>query len=133
MSIDFNKVAQEIRDHVDAISPVEPTDRLEAAKPVQPKTDLSQAQFDDTANLWRLTDPLGYVRLYQDQPTPRNYFKYDYEHRRVLAEALGRELLRQEIIHHLDGNKANNTLENLQLIEDHLAHMKLHPEWRKRR
>lgn len=107
------KIAQEIREHV--------------AKPR-----LDTATFHEAEQLWKLVDPIGYVRLYKDQPTPRNYFRYQYEHRKRLAEALGRELLRQEIVHHLDGNKQNNVAENLELVADHVAHMKQHPEWRQR-
>jgi len=37
------------------------------------------------------------------------------EHRKVMAESLGRPLLPSETVHHIDGNKVNNRLENLQL------------------
>lgn len=130
----LKKLAQQIRKEV-AQNQIDQdaSTRVTGNTPARNKVDLSKAEFDEKTQLWRLTDPLGYVRLYREKPTPRNYFKYDYEHRKVLAEALGRELLRREIIHHLDGNKANNVRENLQLLANHLEHMKLHPEWRQRR
>jgi DNA-binding CsgD family transcriptional regulator len=37
------------------------------------------------------------------------------QHRKVMAEHLGRPLLRRETVHHIDGDRTNNTLENLQL------------------
>jgi hypothetical protein len=68
----------------------------------------------------RLNKPGGYVwiRLYPEHPY---YGKmamshgYILEHRLVMAEALGRPLDASETVHHIDGNRANNVLSNLQL------------------
>jgi len=37
------------------------------------------------------------------------------EHRRVMSEFLGRSLLADETVHHLNGNRSDNRLENLEL------------------
>lgn len=42
--------------------------------------------------------------------------KQKYEHRIVMEKFLGRLLTFNEIVHHLDGNKRNNELKNLELI-----------------
>ena len=37
------------------------------------------------------------------------------EHRYIMEQYLGRKLTRDEVVHHKDGNKANNDIENLEL------------------
>ena len=45
-------------------------------------------------------------------------------HRLVMEKHLGRELTRDEVVHHKDGNRRNNALENLELMtkKEHDAH-----------
>ena len=46
-------------------------------------------------------------------------------HRYVMAKHLGRPLLKEEIVHHIDGNKNNNCAENLAVFSNE-EHVKLH-------
>lgn len=44
-------------------------------------------------------------------------------HRLVMEQHLGRYLKPNEVVHHIDGNPANNTIENLELFESNSRHL----------
>jgi transposase-like protein len=63
--------------------------------------------------------PDGYraILVYPDDPlaSMRGMNGYVLEHRLVMARHLGRPLTRSETVHHINGDKMDNRLENLQL------------------
>ncbi len=68
-----------------------------------------------------------HVKLYPDDPyydlMARSYTNYVLEHRIIMARHLGRALLSTEVVHHLNGIKADNRIENLELLKDRTTHL----------
>jgi len=67
----------------------------------------------------RQKDPHGYIRVKLPDDShflPMTYQKgYILEHRLVMAQHLGRCLIRTEVVHHINGIKDDNGIENLHL------------------
>lgn len=60
-------------------------------------------------------DGNGYVYWYDSESPHANTAGRVTEHRYVMGEHLGRRLYDDETVHHIDGNRQNNSIENLQL------------------
>ena len=52
--------------------------------------------------------------------------RYVYEHRLIMEKHLGRYLKPKEIVHHIDNNPINNSIDNLMLFPSHSAHRNYH-------
>lgn len=55
---------------------------------------------------------------------------YKY-HRFVMEKHIGRKLKPEEVVHHIDENKANNDISNLMLLPNNSAHLRLHWQLKK--
>lgn len=74
---------------------------------------------------WRGGRSVGeYIYLCKKEHPSANYAGYVLEHRLVMEQHLGRFLDSEEVVHHKNGNKHDNRIENLELFStngDHLA------------
>ena len=66
-----------------------------------------------------------HVPEYENCYTKQNWNGWIFEHRYVMELHLKRKLDRKEYVHHIDGNKLNNSISNLQLMSIN-EHTKLH-------
>lgn len=68
----------------------------------------------------------GYIGVYSPNHPFKDKNNCVREHRLVMEKHLGRFLEKQEVIHHINGNKADNRLKNLMLFSSHYEHMLYH-------
>lgn len=66
----------------------------------------------------------GYIMRKVNYHPKANSRGYVSEHRLVMEQHLGRFLLTNEVVHHKDGNRSNNELNNLQLVINNSEHIK---------
>lgn len=59
---------------------------------------------------------IGYVRIYAPMHKEANTWGYVYEHRLIAENKINRELLPNEIVHHKNGLRWDNRLENLEIM-----------------
>lgn len=80
-------------------------------------------------NQWkngRIRHTNGYMTVHVGKEhSMANSKGYAYEHRLILADYLGRDLLKTELVHHIDLDPTNNALENLLLVSMS-QHMSIH-------
>lgn len=88
----------------------------------------SKSRTGERNSVWkggRKIDAGGYIlRLRPNHPHARRS-GYVLEHRLVIEESIGRYLTPDEIVHHVNRNKTDNRLENLQVMSE-AEHILLH-------
>lgn len=71
----------------------------------------------------RIVDVDGYILVKSPDHPHKDRHGYVREHRLVVEQHLGRYLLPTEVVHHIDGNKQNNTPENLEVFGSNAEHL----------
>lgn len=71
----------------------------------------------------RMKSERGYILIKVFNHPNADVRGYIPEHRLVMEQHLGRYLQEEEVIHHKNGIKNDNKIENLELFENHSQHM----------
>ena len=96
------------------------------------RKNLSKAMTGKKAsksNAWKggeYRHSLGYIYAVSPNHPHKTKMGYVMKHKLVMEAHLGHILPKCSVVHHIDGDKANNSIENLMLFPNHSAHLKYH-------
>lgn len=68
----------------------------------------------------------GYVLIHKPMHPNSGSAGYIREHRLVMSAHIGRPLKKREVVHHINGDKKDNRIDNLELFENQSEHEKKH-------
>jgi len=93
------------------------------------KQKMSEAHGGSKNHMWkggRSKNQAGYIYIYNPNHPFANKDNCIFEHRLVMEKHLGRYLTPKEVVHHINGIKDDNRIENLKLFKNESEHIKFH-------
>jgi hypothetical protein len=96
------------------------------------KYKVSKAEIRDTIKeklhitIERRIQKDGYSLIYKPNHPNARKSGFILEHRWIFEKHLGRYLTKEEVVHHKDGSRDNNKIENLMLLQNKAQHLAYH-------
>lgn len=70
----------------------------------------------------KIKDRFGYIQIWMPKHPNAKMAGYIHEHRLVMSNKIGRPLKSTESVHHINGIKDDNRIENLELMQHRVHH-----------
>lgn len=99
-------------------------------KPIHPNSlkALIKANKNKRSHHWKggkVTDKDGYILIWKPKH-PLNRTGYILEHRLKMEKYIGKYLTKDEVVHHINGNRKDNRIKNLILFKNQFEHRTYH-------
>lgn len=110
--------------------------RLGKKASLETKKKMSESHKGNKNGHWRggkVETGRGYLSIFSPEHPNKDRNQYVPEHRLLMEQKLGRYLNKKEIVHHINGNKKDNKIENLILFKNNIEHAKYHYHKRMKR
>lgn len=96
------------------------------------KCSLAKIGINNPNFIGKTTNVAGYVCIYSPYHPYANNGKYVMEHRLIMEKQIKRFLLPSESIHHINGIRNDNRIENLVLCQSESEHQNTYHKTKKR-